>query len=139
MKKFEKNIKISKNYSNTDLIELALKAKENSYSPYSNFAVGAVLFSKSGKIFLGANVENSSFPAGCCAERSAIFSAISNGEKDFEKIAIIANGKNYTYPCGICRQVLMELMPDAVVLCAKTPTDYKEFAVKDLLPSAFEM
>ena len=139
MQKLKKNMKKSENFSNEDLIKLAIKAKENSYSPYWNFPVGAVLLTKSGKVFVGTNVENSSFPVGCCAERSAIFSAISNGEKEFEKLVVISNDKNFTYPCGMCRQVMAEFMPDSKIICAKSLTEYKEFYMKDLLPNSFEM
>lgn len=126
-------------YTNKQLIKLALKAKENSYSPYSNFAVGAVVLAGSGKVYMGANIENASFPAGCCAERSAIYSAISNGEKVLDKLVIVASGNDIVYPCGICRQVILEHMKNGKIICAKNEIEYEEFSIEDLLPKSFNL
>ena len=126
-------------YTNKQLIKLALKAKENSYSPYSNFAVGAVVLAGSGKVYMGANIENASFPAGCCAERSAIYSAISNGEKVLDKLVIVASGNDIVYPCGICRQVILEHMKNGKIICAKNEIEYEEFSIDDLLPKSFNL
>ena len=126
-------------YTNKQLIKLALKAKENSYSPYSNFAVGAVDLAGSGKVYMGANIENASFPAGCCAERSAIYSAISNGEKVLDKLVIVASGNDIVYPCGICRQVILEHMKNGKIICAKNEIEYEEFSIDDLLPKSFNL
>lgn len=123
--------------SNEELIKYAIKVRENAYAPYSNFKVGACLLAKSGKIYCGCNVENSSFGATNCAERTALFSAVANGEREFEKIAIIgSNPDNYAYPCGICRQVLSEF-GDLKVIVAKNENDYKEFKLSDLLSHSF--
>ena len=121
-----------------ELIKLAFDAQKNSYSPYSNFAVGACVLSKNQKVYCGANIENSSYPAGICAERVAISKAISEGEKEFEIIVITANGDNYPYPCGICRQFLSEFGNMKVVV-AKSIDDYKEFMLSELLPNAFKL
>jgi len=97
---------LDKDYRN--LIVFAKKAIKHSYSPYSSLAIGAGILTKSGKIFLGTNIENASYGLTICAERVAIFSAISNGEKDFKALAITSNQKNIT-PCGACRQVFFEV------------------------------
>jgi len=86
-------------------------AMQNSYSPYSKFSVGASLLTKDGKIFQGTNVENISYGLSICAERVAIFVAISNGHRHFTDMAIVTNARKYTFPCGACRQVLMEFNP----------------------------
>ena len=122
---------------NRELIKQAMKVKENAYAPYSNFKVGACLLAKSGKVYLGCNVENSSFGATNCAERTAIFSAIASGEREFEKIAIVGSNPNdYAYPCGVCRQVMSEF-GDFTVIVAKNENDYKEFKLSELLPHSF--
>ena len=124
---------------NQELVKQAIKARENSYSPYSNFKVGAALLTKSGKIFLGTNVENCGYSQTNCAERSALFSAISNGEREFEKLAIIGSGDDYIYPCGTCRQVIQELAPNIEIICAKTEEDFQILTMSDLLPYAFKL
>lgn len=122
---------------NKELIKLAMNVRDNAYVPYSNFKVGACLLTKNGKTFVGCNVENASFGATNCAERTAIFSAVASGEKEFEKIAIIGSNPNeYAYPCGICRQVMSEF-GDFTVIVAKDENDYKEFKLSKLLPSSF--
>ncbi|MGL5640631.1 MAG: cytidine deaminase, partial [Paraclostridium sp.] len=100
--------------NNKELLEIAEKARENSYSPYSNFKVGAALLTKSGKVFTGCNIECASFSGTNCAERTALFKSISEGHKDIEAIAIASTNseKNEsTYPCAICRQVIIEFGP----------------------------
>ena len=120
------------------LISSAKKASQNSYSPYSNYKVGAALLTKSGKIFTGTNIENASFPAGMCAERVAIFKAISEGFKDFEALAIYAQGKHFPYPCGICRQVIAEFSTDLPIIIAKSEDKFTITNISDLLPFVFE-
>ena len=123
--------------SNEQLIKYAIKVRENASAPSSKFKGGACFFAKSGKICGGCNVENSAFGATNCAERTALFSAVANGEREFEKIAIIgSNPDNYAYPCGVCRQVLSEF-GDLKVIVAKNENDYKEFKLSDLLPHSF--
>lgn len=126
-------------YTNKQLINLAQKAKENSYSPYSNFAVGAVVLAGSGKVYMGANIENASFPAGCCAERGAIFSALSNGEKVLEKLIVVASDDKVVYPCGVCRQVILEHMKNGIIVCVKNENEYEEYKISDLLPHSFDL
>lgn len=119
------------------LIEIAKEASEKAYSPYSNYKVGASLLTKSGKIYTGCNIENASFGATICAERVAIFKAISEGEKDFEMIAIYINDeKHIPSPCGICRQVMMEFAPN-LKLILSNGYDYEIYKLEELLPYPF--
>lgn len=128
------------------LIQEALSAREKAYAPYSGFMVGAALLSASGTVYHGCNVENASYPATNCAERTALFAAIAAGEREFDAIAIVGGIKGavpsqFCYPCGICRQVLSEFVsPDSfLVLVAKSETEYEEFLLKDLLPYGFTL
>lgn len=121
------------------LFDMAIEASKNSYSPYSNFKVGAAILCKNGKVYTGCNIENSSYPLGNCAERTAIFKAISEGERDFESIAIAGSKdndfSNPCYPCGACRQVLSEFCSDdfKVVVAGKI------LNLKELLPYSFKL
>lgn len=122
------------------LIEKAKEARKLSYSPYSHFAVGAALLCKDGKVFLGANVENSSYPLCMCAERNALYHALMNGyaSKDFSALAIVADTPEACSPCGACRQVLSELFPrDGIIILSNLNGAYKETNVSELLPFAF--
>ena len=119
------------------LIEAAKKAMENSYSPYSNFAVGAAVLAKDGRIYKGCNVENAAYGAANCAERTALFSAIADGATEFEAIAVIGSSGEHTYPCGICRQVIAELMPKGKLIFINNKKEYQEFTVQEMLPYAF--
>ncbi len=120
-----------------ELIQIALDNKENSYSPYSNFRVSAVVMTKSGEIYKGVNIENASYPATICAERSALAAAISAGARDFHTIVITGDSKD-TYPCGVCRQFMAEVLDtDTKVVIANSPTDYKTYSMEDLLPHSF--
>lgn len=126
------------------LISEALKARENSYSPYSNFSVGAALLSKDGKLYHGCNIENASYGGTNCAERTAIFKAVSEGVREFEAIAVVGGTtgeeiNGYAYPCGICRQVMREFCnPETFdVLIALNVNEYKKYKLKDLLPESF--
>jgi cytidine deaminase len=118
------------------LIDLALEARRRAYAPYSNYAVGAALRTKSGKLYTGVNVENAAYPATICAERTAVVKAVSEGEREFEVIAVAtANGGT---PCGGCRQVLSEFGLDTLVLIANEKGELvEETTVADLLPGAF--
>lgn len=120
-----------------ELVELAVKAKENAYVPYSNFRVGAALLTKSGKVYTGCNVENASFGATNCAERTAIFKAVSEGEREFEAIAVNADMERLTFPCGICRQVILEFSRDIKLYISNKHGEYKEYTITDLLPGGF--
>jgi cytidine deaminase len=118
------------------LIDLANEARRRAYAPYSNYAVGAALRTKSGRLFTGVNVENAAYPHTMCAERVAIFKAVSEGEKDFEVIAVVTN--NGGSPCGGCRQVLAEFGLDTIVLIANGEGKLlKVMTVSELLPEAF--
>jgi cytidine deaminase len=118
------------------LIDLANTAREHAYAPYSKYHVGAALRTKTGRIFTGVNVENASYPQTMCAERVAIFKAVSEGEQEFEMIAVTTD--NGGSPCGGCRQVLAEFGLDTLVLIANGKGELlKEMTVKELLPEAF--
>jgi cytidine deaminase len=122
---------------NQELVLLAKKAMEKAYAPYSKFKVGAALLAKNGDIFLGCNVENASYGATICAERTAITKAISEGVKEFEKIAIVASSGDYAAPCGICRQVLFEFLPEGEVILDSDSEGMKVMKLKELLPMGF--
>ena len=118
------------------LIDLANEVRQYAYVPYSNYRVGAALRTKSGRIFTGVNVENAAYPTTMCAERIAIFKAVSEGEREFEAIVVVTD--NGGSPCGSCRQVLAEFGLDTVVLIADgNGTFLKEMTVSELLPEAF--
>lgn len=123
-----------------ELIKLARKAQEKSYSPYSKFKVGAALEMKDGSVVLGTNIENASYPLSCCAERVAIFSSIMQGYKkeDIVSLTIVADSDAYASPCGACRQVISELLPiDTPIYCANKNDKYIKHTIKELLPFAF--
>ena len=123
-----------------ELILEAEKARNLSISPYSKFAVGAAVFTEDGKIFHGANVENSSYPLSMCAERNAIYHALIHGYRPIQLVAlaVIGETKEPISPCGACRQVMSEMLnPQAQIILANTKGNVKEVTVKDLLPFAF--
>jgi len=118
------------------LIQLANEVRKNAYVPYSHYRVGAVLRSKSGRIFTGVNVESAAYPTTMCAERTAVFKAVSEGEREFDAIAVVTD--NGGSPCGSCRQVLAEFGLDTVVLIADGEGRlHHEMTLSDLLPEAF--
>ena len=118
------------------LIDMANAARQRAYVPYSGYRVGAALRTKSGRVFTGINVENAAYPQTMCAERIAIFKAVSEGEQDFEAISVVT--ENGGSPCGGCRQVMAEFGLNTVVLIANGEGKLvKELTVKDLLPEAF--
>jgi cytidine deaminase len=120
----------------TKLIQLAIEARERAYAPYSNYKVGAALVTSSGKYFTGVNVESAAYPTSMCAERVAIFKAVSEGEREFIAIAVVTG--NGGAPCGACRQVLAEFGLDTVVLIADAQGNLKQEAkLAELLPGAF--
>ena len=123
--------------SDLDLLQMAREAMKNSYSPFSKFPVGAALRTKDGKIFTGCNIENSSFGLTCCAERTAIFKATSEGARQFDCIAIAANEK--PWPCGACRQVLHEFAPDLRVIITWGKGETDEKMLYELLPEGFNL
>ena len=122
------------------LVSKAIEARKLSYSPYSNFAVGAALLTKDGEVYLGANIENSSYPLCMCAERNAIYNAMLHKVKkdDIIALALAADTDGPCSPCGACRQVISELLnPETPVIMANIKGDVKEVLAKDLLPFAF--
>lgn len=122
--------------------ELIVKAKEAlkySYSPYSHFAVGAALLSGDGRVFTGCNIENASFGATNCAERTAIFKAVSEGVKDFKAIAIVCLKDQPAYPCGICRQVMSEFFNPETKILVEADGAVKTYTMSDILPDSFSL
>lgn len=119
------------------LVQQALDVREKAYAPYSEFPVGAVLLGKSGQVYTGCNVENISFGLTICAERMAIFKAISEGEREFEAIAIVADMEEPVPPCGACRQVLAEFSPNMTVIMANLKDETKSMILSDLFPEPF--
>ena len=122
-----------------ELIKAAMEAKEHAYVPYSHFRVGAALLTKSGKVYQGCNIENAGYSPTNCAERTAFFKAVYEGEREFAAIAINGDGDDYLYPCGVCRQVMMEFCdPDTFQIILATSKDqYEIFTLKELLPLGF--
>lgn len=122
------------------LVELALKARENSYSPYSGYSVGAALLSSSGRVYTGCNVENASFTPTVCAERTAFFKAVSEGEKNFVAIAVVGGREDAlspSYPCGVCRQVMREFCDDGFRVIVVNGAEIEEYTLAELLPRSF--
>ena len=119
-----------------ELIEVAKKYREFSYSPYSKFKVGAAVLTKKGNVYGGCNIENSSYPVTNCAERTAIFKAVSEGEKEFEAIALIADTEGPCSPCGACRQVMGEFHINRIIM-ANLKGDKKVATLEEVLPYAF--
>ncbi len=125
-----------------ELLSLAVNAMEKSYSPYSNCKVGAALLCKNGKVFTGTNIENASFSPTVCAERVAVFKAVSEGETEFSKIAVVGgkDGKinGIFAPCGVCRQVLREFCDDDFpIILGESENEFKKVTLKELLPLSF--
>ena len=127
-----------------DLIEMAMDARRLAYAPYSKFKVGAALLGSNGVIYMGCNVENASYPATNCAERTAIFSAVAEGQKEFEAIAIVGGNEDASdlelcAPCGVCRQVMREFCDpkEFEIILARNVSDYKVFTLEELLPMSF--
>ena len=132
-------MKINEKY----LIEQAIEARSHAYTPYSHFQVGAALLTKQGKVYKGCNIENAAYTPSNCAERTAIFKAVSEGEREFAAIAIVGSmeGESNTLPtgpCGVCRQVMAEFCSlDMPVIIAKSPADYITMTLGELLPLRF--
>lgn len=126
------------------LIKKAIEMLNFSYAPYSNFHVGAALLTSEGEIYTGCNIENAAYGPSNCAERTAIFKAVSEGKKEFEAIAVVGgkNGKieNFCPPCGVCRQVLAEFCKkDFEIVLAKSTNEYKIMTLEQLLPESFSL
>jgi len=120
------------------LIQKAAEARKKAYAPYSKFKVGAALLTKKGKVYTGANVENSSYGLSMCAERVALFDAVSSGEKEFSRLVIVANTRNPITPCGACRQILLEFCDDLEIISATIKGKAKGFTLKELYPFPFK-
>lgn len=117
------------------LFKRAGEAREKSYSPYSHYKVGAALLTSSGQIYTGCNIENASYGPSVCAERTAIFKAVSEGERNFTAIAIVTSDGGM--PCGVCRQVIREFAPNLTVIVGNMEGKYQVFTLADLLPHSF--
>ena len=124
-----------------DLIQEAFKAMKNAYAPYSKYRVGACVATTDGNLFYGANIENASYPAGICAERSAIFAAYSYGyrKEQIEAIAIVSDGNRIGAPCGVCRQVLNELLNKDTPIYLSNGTEEQDTTINELLPFSFDL
>lgn len=126
----------------TELCELAVKAKDNAYTPYSGFKVGAALMCRSGRVFTGCNIENASYTPTVCAERTAVFKAVSEGETEFEMLAVCGGRDGIISgmfpPCGVCRQVLAEFCPpEFPIIIITSENTFKELTLEELLPFSF--
>lgn len=124
--------------SDKELCNIAISVQKQAYAPYSKFRVGAALLCKDGSIYTGCNIENASYGATICAERCAISKAVSEGKKEFLKIAITSSNNEYTMPCGICRQVLYEFMKEGIVVVTNGQ-DIKRYSVNELIPGCFTL
>lgn len=121
------------------LLSAALEARERGYAPYSSFKVGAAVLTEKGEIFTGCNIENASYSATVCAERVAVFKALSAGHNSIKAIAVVADYPEPVSPCGICRQVIAEFGPNVDVLMANTKGETRTANMKQLLPSTFKL
>ena len=119
------------------LIKIAMEAKEKSYSPYSKYKVGAAVYTKSGKVFTGCNIESASYTPTICAERVAFTKRISEGYKDIDKIAVVGSEFKTSFPCGVCRQFMSEFGKEIKVICAKNIDSYDVYTLEELLPNSF--
>jgi cytidine deaminase len=124
--------------SEEELIEKAKEARLRAYAPYSEFKVGAAVQCLSGRVFTGANVENASYGLTVCAERAAIFNAVSSGEREFTSLALVADKSPPAKPCGACLQVISEFGPDCSIVCANLDGEITRHKTRALLPEAFK-
>ena len=121
-----------------ELCQKAVEMLDMAYVPYSHFPVGAALECRDGTVFTGCNVENAAYGSTICAERTAIVKAVSEGHRDFVRIAIAGKSKDFCVPCGSCRQVMMEFSPEMEVICLNGAGESKTFALRELLPYGFD-
>lgn len=121
------------------LITKAKEARERAYAPYSHFRVGAALLTQSGHIYIGCNIENVVYGASNCAERTAIFKAVSEGHSSFKALAIVSDAEDYVFPCGICRQVIWEFSHDIDIFVCTADGSWQRHNIKELLPHAFQL
>ena len=123
----------------TELFDIAVQARENASAKYSKFKVGAAIKTKSGKIYFGSNVESASYGLSICAERVALFTALSNGEKEFDSILIVSDSSTPTSPCGACRQLMFDYAPDIKIIMSNLKKDIVVDSVKNLLTNPFSL
>jgi cytidine deaminase len=125
--------------SDEELIERATAARLSAHAPYSNFEVGAALLASDGRVFTGCNIENSAYGLSMCAERVAIFKAVSEGANEFTKVAVVTDSESLTPPCGCCRQMIWEFASESTeVILANLTGNVRSFEIKELLPEAFD-
>lgn len=122
-----------------ELIDISISVQEFAYAPYSQFKVGAALLCTDGSVYTGCNIENSTYGATNCAERTAVFKAVSEGKREFSAIAITSSGGELTFPCGICRQVLSEFSPEMRVILSDNDNNIKTFSLSELIPHSFKL
>ena len=123
--------------TDAELIRAAFKARSFAYTPYSHFKVGAALLAKNGMVYTGCNIENAAFPCTICAERTAMFKAISEGHRSFHRIVIAGKSEDFCVPCGSCRQVMREFAPELEVICLNGKGEAKHYTLRQLLPESF--
>lgn len=121
------------------IVDSARFAREQAHAPFSNFKVGAALLTETGEIFTGCNIENASYGLTMCAERVAIFKAVSEGAKIFTQLAVVGDAENLTPPCGACRQIIWEFCGDIPIILANLRGETQSFQMSDLLPKAFDI
>ena len=120
-----------------ELMRLAVEMLDRAYVPYSHFPVGAALECQDGTVYTGCNIENASFPCTICAERTAIFKAVSEGHRDFRRIVIAGRSEDFCVPCGSCRQVMREFAPEIEVICLSGKGEARHYTLRQLLPDSF--
>ncbi|MGI9950804.1 cytidine deaminase [Moorellaceae bacterium AZ2] len=130
---------MDKNYDGETLIKAAAEAREKAYAPYSRFPVGAALLTASGKVYTGVNIENASYGLTVCAERVALWKAVSEGECEFAALAVVCGDKPFGFPCGACLQVLAEFAPDLEIITGQPGRNLLGRRLKELLPEAFSL
>ena len=121
----------------SDLIARACEARSEAYAPYSNFYVGAAVLTRDGQVFTGANVENASYGLTVCAERIAVFKAVTAGGRDLDSICVCGTGKGWVYPCGACLQVLAEFAPDITIIVTDGEGNHRVCSLREMMPFAF--
>ena len=121
-----------------ELVKISIEARKKAYVPYSNFTVGAAVEMEDGSVYTGCNIENASYGAANCAERTAIFKAVSEGHTTIKKIAVVGDMSAFTSPCGICRQVIAEFASDDIeIIIVKNEDEYQVKTLEEILPGAF--
>jgi cytidine deaminase len=121
-----------------ELLQIAIDVRQRAYCPYSGFAVGAALLCDDGTVYTGVNIENAAFGPSICAERTAVFKAVSEGHRAFTKLAVVCD-RNYCQPCGTCRQVLWEHAPELEILMGGLDGGFRRTTIRDLLPEGFRL